>query len=90
MPHFATNLIDILLMRLPAIFSTVVLLLICRVHDLAAQQIVATVNRQSFTAECVEGHTRFVQLAKHITLTRQEAVEELINDMLKLQFAESL
>jgi peptidyl-prolyl cis-trans isomerase SurA len=53
--------------------------------DAAAQQVIMLVNGDPITTFDVEQRTRFLQLATKKTPTRQEVIDELIDEKLKLQ-----
>jgi len=53
--------------------------------DATAQQVLMVVNGDPITTFDVEQRTRFIQLATHKTPTRQEVIDELIDERIKLQ-----
>ncbi len=53
--------------------------------DAAAQQVIMVVNGDPITAFDVEQRTRFLQLATKKTPSRQEVIDELIDEKIKLQ-----
>ena len=53
--------------------------------DATAQQVLMVVNGDPITTFDVEQRTRFIQLATHKTPMRQEVIDELIDERIKLQ-----
>jgi peptidyl-prolyl cis-trans isomerase SurA len=60
------------------------------VRPAAAQQIVVMVNGEPITALDIEQRTHLLQLLARRTLTRQEAIDELVGEKIKLQQAKNL
>jgi peptidyl-prolyl cis-trans isomerase SurA len=52
-----------------------------------AQQVAVVVNGEPITSYDIEQRSRFIQLTTHKTPTRQQVLEDLINDKLKVQIA---
>src|SRR2546430_1596071 len=52
-----------------------------------AQQVVVSVNGDPITALDIAQRTKLIQISAHRTPTRQEVVDELIDEKLKLQVA---
>jgi peptidyl-prolyl cis-trans isomerase SurA len=53
----------------------------------AAQQVTVVVNGEPITSYDIEQRSKFILLTTHKTPTRQQVVDELINDKLKVQVA---
>jgi len=53
----------------------------------AAQQVTVVVNGEPITSYDIEQRSKFILLTTHKTATRQQVVDELINDKLKVQVA---
>jgi peptidyl-prolyl cis-trans isomerase SurA len=75
-----------LAMRGRLLLAGVLLGLTCFVADAAhAQQIVVVVNGDPITALDIEQRFKLIQLSTHKVAPRQEVIEELINDRLKIK-----
>src|SRR5256885_9442064 len=53
----------------------------------AAQQVVVVINGDPITAIDIAQRTKLIQISAHKTPTRQEVLDELIDEKLKLQIA---
>ena len=51
----------------------------------SAQQVVVVVNGEPITALDIDQRSKLIQLSTHKTPTRQEVIEELIDEKLKIQ-----
>jgi len=75
--------------RIPAalLFATLACASVAFTDDARAQQVVAHVNGEPITAVDVAQRMRFTQLSTHKPQSKQEALDELIDEQLKLQTA---
>jgi len=73
--------------RRAAAMAALAAALLCAGHEPAHAQIVAIVNGEPITATDIAQRTKLVQLSTHKTPSKQEVLDELIEDHLKVQLS---